>query len=117
MNGQIMVKFSMLAAAGLAVGAIVAGAGVGAAPAHADSTADSTFIQQLDKAGIPYVNPYLAVGRATAMCLYLNQGHTEAEALLFTAQTDRANATSLQDAQFAQLAEAIYCPNELSSAH
>lgn len=110
-----MVKFSMLAAAGLVAGAAVLGAGASAAPAYADSTADSTFIQQLDNAGIPYLNPYLAVGRATAMCLLLRQGHTEAEALQFAAQTDRANATSLQDVAFARLAESIYCPNELSS--
>ncbi len=105
-----MVKFSTLAASALAAGAIAAGIGVGAAPAYADSTADSTFIQQLDKAGIPYLNPYLAVGRATAMCQLL-QGHDDADALQFVMQTDRANATSAQDAKFAAIAESVYCPH------
>ncbi len=106
-----MVKFSILAASALAAGAIAAGVGAAAAPAYADSTADSTFIQQLDKAGIPYANPYLAVGRATAMCQLLQQGHNGTDALQFVTQTDRANATSQQDATFAALAASAYCPN------
>jgi len=105
-----MVKFSTLAASALAAGAIAAGAGAGAAPAYADSTADSTFIQQLDAAGIPYANPDVAIGRATAVCLLLQQGHTGADAVQWAAQTDTANASSLQDAKFAALAESAYCP-------
>ena len=105
-----MVKFSMLAAAGLAAGAIAAGAGF-AAPAYADSTADSTLIRQLDAAGIPYLSPDLAIGRATAVCLLLQQGHTEADAVQWATQTDRANASPLQDAKFTALVESVYCPS------
>ncbi len=113
-----MVKFSILAASALAAGAIVAGVGAGVAPAYADSTADSTFIQQLDKAGIPYVNPNLAVGRATAMCQLVQQGHNGTDALQFVTQTDRGNASSQQDANFAALAASDYCPgNDLGLPH
>ena len=106
-----MVKFSALAASVLAAGAIAAGTAAGVGPAYADSTADSTFTQQLDKAGIPYANPFLAVGRATAMCQLLQQGHNHLDAVQFVQQTDRANASSAQDATFAQLAESVYCPH------
>jgi hypothetical protein len=112
-----MVKLSMLAASALAAGAIAVGAGVGAAPAYADSTADSTFVQQLDKNGIPYTSPDLAIGRATALCLLLQQGHTGADAVQFATQTDRANASAAQDAKFAAIAEGVYCPNELGTSH
>ena len=110
-----MMKFSTLAASVLAAGAIsagVAGAAAVATPAYADSTADNTFIQQLDQAGIPYANPFLAVGRATAMCQLMQQGHDDLAALQFVQQTDRANASPAQDAKFAAIATSVYCPGE-----
>ncbi len=88
-----------------------------ATPAHADSTTDTTFIRQLESAGIPYTNPNLAIGRATALCLLLQQGHTPADAMQFAATTDRADASSLQDANFAALAESLYCPSESGLSH
>ena len=113
-----MSKFSMLAASALAAGAIVAGAGAAAAPAYADSTADNTFIRQLNAAGIPYISPDVAVGQATAVCLLLQQGHNDADALQWVQQTNMpANASSLQNARFAALAESIYCPNDFASSH
>ena len=110
-----MIKISTFAASVLAAGAIAAGAAAGATPAYADSTADNTFIQQLDQAGIPYVNPFLAVGRATAMCQLVEQGHDDLAALQFVQQTDRANASSAQDARFAAIAASVYCPGNFSS--
>ena len=104
-----MAKFSMLAAGLAAAGAIAMGTGL-AGPASADSTADSTFIHQLHESGIPYLSSDLAIGRATAVCLLLQQGHTEADAVQWATQTDRANASPLQDANFAALAESVYCP-------
>ena len=108
-----MIKFSMFAASALAAGALLAGAGAAAAPAYADSTADSTFIRQLDAAGIPYISPDLAVGQATAVCLLLQQGHTDADALQWVQQTNMpANASPLQDARFAALARECLLPEQ-----
>ena len=113
-----MGKFSVLAASALAAGAIVAGAAAGVAPAYADSTADNTFIRQLNAAGIPYISPDVAIGQATAVCLLLQQGHTDADALQWVQQTNMpANASPSQDARFAALATSVYCPNNFASSH
>ncbi|MFZ1175236.1 MAG: DUF732 domain-containing protein [Mycobacterium sp.] len=107
-----MVKFSVFGASALAAGALLAGAGAAAAPAYADSSSDSTFIRQLNAAGIPYISPDVAIGQATAVCLLLQQGHTDADALQWVQQTNMpANASSLQDARFAALAQSVYCPS------
>ncbi len=107
-----MIKLSVFGASALAAGALLAGAGAAAAPAYADSSSDSTFIRQLNAAGIPYISPDVAIGQATAVCLLLQQGHTDADALQWVQQTNMpANASSLQDARFAALAQSVYCPS------
>jgi Protein of unknown function (DUF732) len=97
-------KIALSAVGAAAVGlAVLASAGPAAA-----STADDTFIAQMQAVGVTFVTPAGAIKQAHQVCTELASGETASHiALEMQGQT---NLTSLQTSHFIVYATKDYCP-------
>jgi hypothetical protein len=101
---------SLIAAAGVLTGAVLAGGLVAVGPAHADPTdAGVGFINSLSNAGVPVVNNADTVALGQSVCPMLAQpGQTVADA---AAKVADASGMSLGPAtMFTGLAISAFCP-------
>jgi hypothetical protein len=86
-----------------------------AAPAHADpgnSATDASFLAALNKAGITYQDPALAVSVAKEACALMDQGNPEA-GVIKSVSSSNPGFTGDGAAQFTMIAASAYCPQHM----
>ncbi|MCV7385354.1 DUF732 domain-containing protein [Mycolicibacter longobardus] len=84
-----------------------------AAPAHADTDADATFLSAVDKAGIEYTDPQDAVAVGHQVCDYLYAGHGPDSAARALKISNRS-ISAKNAARFVAFAETAYCPEKMA---
>jgi hypothetical protein len=97
----------------LAASVAVALALVFAAPSHADSEMDATFLKGLDTGQIPYhEGPDVAVLLGHLVCMRLSSGTDTYPATFDFLRGARPAWTDYQHGYFIALAVAAYCPDQ-----
>jgi hypothetical protein len=86
-----------------------------ATPAHADpgnSGPDASFLAALNKAGITYQDPTVAVAVAKKACDLMDQGNPEA-GVIKGVSSSNPGFTADGAAQFTMIAASAYCPQHM----
>ena len=81
-----------------------------AAPAHADTDPDVTFLNAVDQAGIEYTDPQEAVAVGRQVCDYLLAGH-QADGAARALRISNRSLSVKNAARFVTFARTAYCPN------
>ena len=86
-----------------------------ATPAHADpgnAGVDASFLAALDKAGITYQDPNVAVTVGKEACALMDQGNPEA-GVIKSVSSSNPGFTPDGAAQFTMIAASAYCPQHM----
>ncbi len=86
-----------------------------AAPAQADpgsSGIDASFLAALNKAGITYQDPAVAVAVAKQACALMDQGNPQA-GVITSVSSSNPGFTGDGAAQFTMIAASAYCPQHM----
>ena len=86
-----------------------------ATPAQADpghSGPDASFLAALNKAGITYQDPAVAIAAGKNACELMDQGHPEVD-VIKSVSSSNPGFTVEGAAQFAMIAASAYCPQHM----
>jgi Protein of unknown function (DUF732) len=84
-----------------------------AIPAHADPTADASFVEALKKAGITFGDPKNAVSAGETACGMMERGTPALDVVQAVTQQNPGLSTT-SAAQFTAIAASAYCPQYIS---
>ncbi len=84
------------------------------APAQADPNADTSFLAELNRAGISYGNPANAIATGRRACDLMNQGQPE-DAVITSLTEQNPGFTTPSATQFTTIAASAYCPQLLGN--
>ncbi|BBX44720.1 DUF732 domain-containing protein [Mycobacterium cookii] len=86
-----------------------------ATPAHADPSSsgpDASFLAALNKAGITYQDPSVAVAAAKKACELMDQGNPQV-GVINSVSSSNPGFSSDAAAQFTMIAASAYCPQHM----
>jgi hypothetical protein len=83
-----------------------------AIPAHADPTADASFLEAVKQADITFTDSNSAVTAGKTVCEFLDQGKAMADVVALVMQQNSA-ISSVSAAKFTAIAASAYCPQYL----
>ena len=83
-----------------------------ATPAQADPGRDASFLAALNKAGITYQDPAVAVAVAQKACELMDQGNPEV-IVIKSVSSSNPGFTADGAAQFTMIAASAYCPQHM----
>lgn len=97
---RLLVLFGAAAAVGLA------------APAHADTPEDTSFLAALDEAGLAHRGAGQAVAAGRAVCDLMDSGLSPTDTIV-AVQSTNPGFTLEHAAKFATISASTYCPEHL----
>ena len=83
-----------------------------AIPAHADPTADASFLDAVKQADITFTDSNSAVTAGKTVCEFLDQGKSMADVVALVMQQNSA-ISNVSAAKFTAIAASAYCPQYL----
>ncbi len=83
-----------------------------ATPAQADPGPDASFLAALNKAGITYQDPNLAIAVGKQACELMDQGNPQA-GVIKSVSSSNPGFTPDGAAQFTMIAASAYCPQHM----
>ena len=83
-----------------------------AIPAHADPTADASFLEAVKQADITFTDSNSAVTAGKTVCEFLDQGKAMADVVALVMQQNSA-ISNVSAAKFTAIAASAYCPQYL----
>jgi hypothetical protein len=83
-----------------------------AIPAHADPTADASFLDAVKQADITFTDSNSAVTAGKTVCEFLDQGKAMADVVALVMQQNSA-ISNVSAAKFTAIAASAYCPQYL----
>ena len=86
-----------------------------ALPAHADPTADASFLEAVKQADITFTDSNSAVTAGKTVCEFLDQGKAMADVVALVMQQNSGIST-VSAAKFTAIAASAYCPQHLQRA-
>lgn len=96
---------------GILVLAIFAAVVAVAVPAQADPGPDANFLAELNKAGITYQTPSVAIGVGKRECALMDQGIPESDVIKTVSESNPAFKGDAAT-EFTNIAVSVYCPQD-----